>query len=231
MNVPAVAKNTFDLLMNQPEFLKITQGVMRHLKKIKSELERARFVHHMVDAYNQETFSHPLLKKLVPCKLGCSACCHTQVSVTEDEAHLLYHNIANGVEINYDLLFLQADAGNDADKFYQLSYEKRKCVFLDDGGKCKVYKDRPSVCRTNAVLGEASQCSTKDVLPQALRLVKTPKSDMVIVASYADAKESGALPVMLAKIFREKNAKEESLIKSILAKIVRRKPFPKDLQL
>ncbi len=232
MNVPAIAKNTFDLLRNQPEFLSITESVRTHLNKIKSSLERARFVHNMVDEYNKEIFSHPLIKEFVPCKTGCSACCHTQVSVTEDEAELLLHNINNGVEIDYKRLSLQTERGNDTSDFYKLSYQDRKCVFLDDNGACKVYKDRPSVCRTNAVVGEASQCSTDGKEQGAVRLVKTSKADMAIVGAYANATESGTLPMMLSKVLKAKHVKDNSsIMKSLFDRIIGRKSVSKDFEI
>ncbi len=232
MNVPAIAKSTFDLLRNQPEFLSITESVRTHLNKIRSSLERARFVHNMVDEYNKEIFAHPLIKEFVPCKAGCSACCHTQVSVTEDEAELLLHNINNGVEIDYARLSLQTEQGNETGDFYKLSYQDRKCVFLDENGACKVYKDRPAVCRTNAVVGEASQCSTDGKAQGALRLVKTSKADMVIVGAYANAAESGTLPMMLTKVLKAKHAKDNtSLVKSLFDRIIGRKSVSKDFEL
>ncbi len=232
MNVPAIAKSTFELLKNQPEFMSITQTVVEHLNKIKSSLERARFVHNMVDEYNKEVFSHPLLKQFVPCKSGCTACCHTQVSVTDDEADLLADNIANGVAINYERLAIQAAAGNDSSAFYKIPYQDRKCVFLDENGACKVYKDRPSVCRTNAVVGEASQCATDNGPQEAIRLVKTPKSDMTIVGSFAVATTSGTLPMMLSKVLKEKNAVENvGSIRTLFDRIIGRKSVPKDIEL
>lgn len=232
MNVPAIAKSTFELLKNQPEFLSITQTVISHLNKIKSSLERARFVHNMVDEYNKEVFSHPLLKQFVPCKSGCTGCCHTQVSVTDDEADLLAHNIANGVEIDYRRLLIQADAGNDSNAFFNIPYKDRKCVFLDANGACKVYKDRPSVCRTNAVVGEATQCDTSSGPQGPIRLVKTPKADMTIVGSFSVAETSGTLPLMLSKVLKEKNANENVITrKSILDRILGRKSVSKDIEL
>lgn len=232
MNVPAIAKSTFELLRNQPEFLAITDSVKVHLSKIRSSLERARFVHNMVDEYNKEVFSHPLLKEFVPCKAGCSACCHTQVSVTEDEAELLLHNINNGVEIDYNLLSLQSEKGNNTDDYYKLSYQERKCVFLDEKGACKVYKDRPAVCRTNAVVGAASQCSTDGKSQGQLRLVKTSKSDMVIVGAYMQSPVSGTLPMMLTAALKAKHGKENTnIVKSLFDKIIGRKPVSKDFEL
>lgn len=233
MNVPAIAKSTFELLRNQPEFLKITETMITHLNKIKSSLERARFVHNVVDEYNQKVFSHPILKELMPCKAGCTGCCHTQVSVTEDEAELLAHNISNGVEINYKLLEHQALAGNDSAAFFAIPYKERRCVFLDENGACKVYKDRPSVCRTNAVVGDAAQCDTStNAGSGALRLVKTQEADMAIVGSFALAKESGTLPLMLSKVLKAKYAKENtSIVKSVLGRITGKKPISKDHEL
>lgn len=232
MNVPAIAKSTFELLRNQSEFLSITESVMNHLNKIRSSLEKARFVHNMVDEYNKEVFAHPILKELVPCKPGCSACCHTQVSVTEEEADLLLHNINNGIEIDYNRLSLQTEQGNESSEYYKLSYQDRKCVFLDEGGACKVYHDRPAVCRTNAVVGEASQCSTDNKTQDSLRLVKTSKADMVIVGAYASTAFSGTLPVMLSKALKAKHAMDNSnIVKALFSKIIGRKPVPKDSDL
>jgi Fe-S-cluster containining protein len=236
MNVPAIAKSTFELLRNQPEFLSITQTVITHLNKIKNSLERARFVHNMVDEYNKEVFSHPILKAMVPCKAGCTGCCHTQVSVTEDEAELLAHNIStNSIEVNYELLATQAEAGNDSAVFFRIPYNERRCVFLGENGACKVYKDRPSVCRTNAVVGEASQCDTSvNAEGGALRLVKTQKADMTIVGAFANAIDSGTLPFMLSKVLKAKHAiatAQPSKDRTLLERLKGRKPVSKDYEL
>jgi Fe-S-cluster containining protein len=230
MNVPAIAKSTFELLRNQSEFLKITETMILHLNKIKNSLERARFLHNVVDEYNNKIFSHPIVKELMPCKSGCSGCCHTQVSVTEDEAELLAHNISNGVEIDYNSLEKQAKAGNEASAFFAIPYNERRCVFLDDKGACKVYKDRPSVCRTNAVIGDAAQCDTSsNASGGALRLVKTQEADMAIVGAYAVASNSGTLPVMLFSILKAKNTKENvSNLKKSFGRITNKKPISKD---
>lgn len=211
--------------------MSITQSVMDHLNKIKSKLEKARFVHNVVDEYNKEVFSHPLLKEFMPCKAGCTGCCHTQVSVTEDEAELLLHNIDEGVIVDYNRLSLQSAAGNEAENFFKLSYKDRACVFLGENGSCKVYKDRPSVCRTNAVVGEASQCDTSAQTQGPLRLVKTPKADMAIVASFATA-DSGTLPVMLSKVLKERNtANANGALKKVFDRTTGRKSVPKDTSL
>jgi Fe-S-cluster containining protein len=213
MKVPAVAKKTFDQLSKNPEYMVIVQYVLEKLSKMASSIKRARYTHRIVDEFNQVTFNHPLVQQFSPCKMGCTACCHTQISVNQDEARLLAERIINGVEIDVDLLVKQAEAGDDAKEFYKLNYSERSCIFLDDQGACKVYEDRPSVCRTNAVLGDAKQCQTNDG-NQQVRLVKTAESDMVIYASYLFSKESGALPLMVKKAIEERVTDTEAVEKS-----------------
>lgn len=203
MNVPAVAKKSFEALMDQPEFSAIVNFVVKHLSEISSRLSRAHFIHKLVDEYNEEIFSHPLVKELSPCRKGCSACCYTQVSVTEDEAELLAKRVLEGVEIDFNRLNIQMQAQDDSIAFFKIDHHLRKCIFLDEEGGCKVYADRPSVCRTNMVLGDASQCDTS-VKVKPTRLVRTPKSDMVIYASYLNSSESGSLPHMLGKVLLKK---------------------------
>jgi uncharacterized protein len=198
MNVPEVAKKTYEELKDKVLFRNISSFVVEQLNKVAEAITRAQMVHQMVDEFNQEIFSHPLVQELSPCKAGCSACCHTQVSVTEDEAELLAQRVREGVKINSFKLKLQMQAANDSGAYFQMKYQDRRCVFLNDEGSCTVYNDRPSVCRTNAVLGAATQCDTS-VSIQPVRLVKTPKSDIVIHASFVHARESGALPYMLGK--------------------------------
>lgn len=195
MKVPAVAKRTFNELSSRPEYMAITQFILEKISRISSAIKRAKFIHQTIDDYNQKVFSHPLVLEFSPCKLGCSACCHTQVSVTADEAQLLAQRVQEGVEIDMQRLASQSRCGNDSSAFYQLSYEERKCVFLDDSGACNIYEDRPAVCRTNAVLGEPSQCETTQ--GGQLRLVKTAEADMAIYAAYLFSHDSGALPLML----------------------------------
>lgn len=210
MNVPAIAKKTYEELRNQNEFMAIVHSVLDRLRKITSPIERAQIVHLEVESFNQEVFSHPLVEKFSPCKMGCDGCCHTQVSVTDDEAVLLAQRVEDGLVIDMARLELQAEAQNDSDAYYKIKYQDRRCVFLDDEGACRVYEDRPSVCRTNAVIGDASQCDTS-VSVGPTRLIRTPKSDMAIYASFLFSRESGTLPFMLSKALKEKKEKDSKV--------------------
>jgi uncharacterized protein len=202
VKVPAIAKKTFDEFRNKPEFLAIVRFVVDKLSRVSCTIKRAQLVHKIVDSYNQEVFANPLVKQLSPCQKGCFGCCHTQVSVTEDEAQLLAKRVEQGLKIDTKLLKMQAQVSENNSEFYRLSFEDRKCVFLDDQGACRVYEDRPSVCRTNAVIGDAKQCYVENGM-QKLVLVKTNKSDMAIYASFLFAKDSGSLPAMLEKALKK----------------------------
>ncbi len=198
MNVPAIAQKTFAELRDRVEAMELVQFILKKLNKNHDPLKRARYVHRLVDELNEYIFNDPHVKSLSPCTSGCSACCHTQVSVTKDEADLLASRIQGGTNIDMNKLYVQLAVKNSSAAWNALSYEERKCVFLDKKDKCSVYQDRPSVCRTNAVIGSPSQCDTKDG-PQPTRLVKTPEADLAIYASYLHSQEGGTLPYMLAK--------------------------------
>ena len=176
----------------------IVQSTLSKIKKISNAVKRAKQVHQLVDEYVAEVFQDPLVTKLSPCKMGCSACCHTEVSVTMDEAELLAKKIKNGVTIDLDRLSLQAKHA-EKENYFSMKFEDRKCVFLDEKGACRVYEDRPSVCRTNAVLGTNDQCDTSNSL-KPLRLVLTRKADMVIYASFYQSQDNDSLPVMLNRV-------------------------------
>ena len=199
MNVPAIAKKSYDEHRHEAAHQEILSLVSEGFKKLTDPIHRAKFLHKVVDSLNEEIFSHPLVQQYSPCKMGCTACCHTQVSVTEEEAKLLVLKINEGVSINENMLKLQMQAKNDSGAFYHIRYDQRRCIFLDEEGSCKVYDDRPSVCRTNAVLGSASQCDTSVSLKET-RLVKTTKADVAIYSAFKESKSSGTLPYMIGKL-------------------------------
>jgi Fe-S-cluster containining protein len=161
-------------------------------------IARARFVYDQVNQYNQEILSDPIVEKHLTCKKGCSFCCHTQVSVTEDEATLLADLVVRGeTHIDFQKLHTQMSAGNSAKNWFSLRHESRGCVFLDEEGACSIYQDRPSVCRTNHVVSDASYCDTSDGKEKPIRLLNTFKSDMVVYAAFEASKKSGVLASML----------------------------------
>ncbi len=199
MNVPAIAQRTFEESRGNPDLISIVNLTLEALQKLKTPEDRSTFLHQMINDFNVSVFSHPLVKQFSPCTKGCSGCCHTQVSVTEDEAIVLAKYIENGLEIDRERLSLQMTAKNNSTEYFKLKYADRKCIFLDEEGSCRVYKDRPSVCRTNAVLGSAQQCDTSEEV-KPVRLVKTAQADMVIYAQFLFSKKNGSLPQMVGEL-------------------------------
>lgn len=218
MKMPLIVSQTYQSNINNPEMEQIVRLVNEGLKDLVDPILRARFVHDVVDMFNQAVFAHPLVKELSPCHKGCSACCHSQVSVTEEEAKLLAQRIATGVEIDIDQLLRQARCEDHAGKFLKLTFNEKKCIFLDQSGGCQVYNDRPSVCRTNAVVGSASQCFNNIENKGKVQLVKTPNADMAIAASYLASPNSGTLAHLVFKeLLKIKNFSKNKALKSILA--------------
>jgi Fe-S-cluster containining protein len=198
MNVPALAHKTFNELRNTVKAMELIQFVLKKLNKNHDPIKRARYMHRLIDELNEYIFNDENIKALSPCTSGCSACCHTQVSVTKDEAELLASRVNEGIEINLDTLYVQMAANNSSSAWNALSFKERQCIFLNPKGECSVYVDRPGVCRTNAVIGDSSQCDTTNGV-QLQRLIKTPEADLAIYASYLHAPEAGNLPYMVAK--------------------------------
>lgn len=194
---PALAIKTFERLKGAKVFAKIFNRLTSRLKTISSPVLRAKVVHKEIDYFVDEVLANPTAQANVKCKKGCSACCHTQVSITDDEAEVLATLVKEGHAIDRERLNLQALVSEQASMFYKLDYEDRKCVFLNSKGECSIYENRPSVCRSNLSLSEPSQCSTEDGIEKPQRLLLTEKADMVIIAAFATSKKTGSLPKLL----------------------------------
>ncbi len=202
-----MAYRTFERKKDDPVFFSITKKIMEKLKLIKSPTERASFCHKEVDDSLTLLMKEPLVSDSVSCKKGCAYCCHTQVSVTEDETQLLIekgiHHLVK--KENIQLLKLQKNAANSGEKWLQLPYGLRKCLFLGDDNSCQIYNHRPLVCRTNLVIGNPNQCSTVDGSEKPLRSLNTFKADMITMGAFLHSKENGAMPYMLYKVLNGTN--------------------------
>jgi len=198
LKFPAIAFQTYNRLKSNPKFLALTEFMLRTLRPILNPIDRAKLVHQFVDDCNEEVFKNSLVKQHSGCHKGCSACCHTEVSVTPDEAELLAKLVQDGVTIDTQKLYIQKQVIASNESYYSLPYSQRGCVFLGETGECRVYNDRPSVCRTNVVLGDSSQCSTLDGQMKEMRLVKTEQADMVIMGAFMHQhNDNGLLPEKL----------------------------------
>ncbi len=174
--------------------------------KLNTAIRRARYFHQQVDeavTSFKSTLSNP---ELIRCKKGCSACCHTGAGVTEDEAELMASLINGGLSIDHGKLERQVSAKN----WYSLSYEERGCIFLNENKECRIYHDRPAVCRTNHVLSDPKFCETKDGIEQTQRVLLTEEANMLIAASFIAAKKTGTLSALVFKKLQEKNLRSFS---------------------
>ncbi|WP_417336039.1 YkgJ family cysteine cluster protein [Halobacteriovorax marinus] len=177
--------------------LKIMNDLIKKLRKLSSPARRARLVHKEINKRVESLFKDPAVAKNVSCRQGCSACCHTQVSISDDESQLLKKLIDNGHEIDIEKLKRQSKASKSSSTWYRLSYEERACIFLDKNKSCSIYEHRPSVCRTNYVVGDPSDCSTEDGLEKSVRLLNTHEADMALMAGFSQCEENGAMPDLL----------------------------------
>jgi uncharacterized protein len=75
---------------------------------------------------------HQIHEARLACRQGCSSCCVDELTVFEVEAapiRLRYANLlATGIP-----------------------HEKGGCAFLDEEGGCRIYEERPYVCRTQGL--------------------------------------------------------------------------------
>lgn len=193
LKFPAIAKKNYEALNADPQYANIVQIVFEQLLKTLDPVRRAEIVHELVDHFNKPIFENETVQKMSPCRQGCAHCCHNEVSVTEDEIDL----IITHTELKIDLTMLE----KQKEKFSELSYEDRGCIFLDEDESCTIYPLRPSVCRTNAVIGNPEQC----IDGTNLRLVNTYQSDMVIYSHFLCSKKSGHL----AEVLFDKLAQKE----------------------
>lgn len=185
MKIPAIAKRSYDTLREKAHFKNIVDLVLEQLLKTIDSVRRAEIVHELVDHFNASVFNHDIVQQMSPCKQGCAYCCHYEVSVTEDEIDLIIQKVNPKV----DLALLKKQKEN----FANLPFNERGCVFLDANNSCSIYPHRPSVCRTNAVIGTPEQC----IDSKNLRLVNTHEADMVIYSHFLSSKKNGRLPELL----------------------------------
>lgn len=213
INIPAIAYKTYSAFKDHPLFSLAYKRSLKLLRKNKSARKRVRLIHDEVDASIDRVFKDPLVKVHVSCQSQCAACCHTQVSATKDEAIVLGDLIQRKkVRVDLDRLEKQVVAQNNGQEWYKLNYQDRKCIFLDENNLCKVYDDRPSVCRTNYVVSDPSLCDPSDGKTKALQLLKTFEADMIIAAHFHYSKESGILPQMIYEVLSQNLARTKEKI-------------------
>lgn len=158
--------------------------------------DRARALHRSIDKCVKESFlKHPEDRASIPCQKGCSHCCQFEVFVNEDETLLLEELVRSGISIDMDRLKIQAETPD----FYSLPKETRSCVFLGEGGVCRVYEDRPASCRKHFVRTPVELC--KDISNNVEHMILS-KAEMITSGAMNLDREPGSLA---KKLFRRIN--------------------------
>jgi len=116
---------------------------------------RGRALHQLMDRELQAAAHIP-----VTCRRGCCGCCHYEVEVTQDEAAVLRHAVESGVAVDRDRLDRQAARERRSPEWLRLGALENRCVFLADDGACRIYEDRPAICRKHVVTTPAVACTT-----------------------------------------------------------------------
>lgn len=139
--------------------------VANELRKEKPGPERLKSIYDSIDACTEAALNQGTK---VSCTAGCSFCCHTPVTVTQEELENLVQ-IVEDRELPIDLMRLkkQAKHAEDFDEFWaQGPVNATKCVFLDNEGKCGIYEDRPAACRTHFVSSDPKYCRVDETAEQ-----------------------------------------------------------------
>jgi hypothetical protein len=136
-------------------------GQLINLKTI-NRLETIKEVYKAVDGFFDKAPDDN--KKEIQCKAGCTACCHIELEVSEDEAALMIQYCQdNGIGIDLEYLTKQSATGRKT--FSELS----RCVFLKDN-LCSIYPVRPIACRKHWVRSDPALCdSSLDIIREVDR--------------------------------------------------------------
>ena len=161
------------------------------LRSVPAGSSRARKLHQLVD---QEIERENQIE--ASCKKGCSACCYIEVEITSYEAEILEKLINEGLLIDRQQLLLQSSR-EVGDLLWKKSshFTKNQCVFLNKFGDCRIYEERPVMCRRHSVTSPAHLCATLDA---AITLRYFPMVDVLISAANEDLElQVGPLAKML----------------------------------
>lgn len=190
-------------------------SVLKDVHKVKQFLEdyppgprRALAIFARLDAAINVWWKHmPKQKAGVSC-FNCKSagCCSVSVDVSEDEAALLATVVKNGeVDYSKERLELQHNVTEEGegkfDEWGKLPFKDRRCIFLSEEGRCKVYDQRPIACRKWFVLDDPKNC---DDYKGKAQVQSIPTAEVVASACYSTLK-SGRLPRMFKEALESLN--------------------------
>ena len=138
----------------------------------------------------------------VKCSKGCSACCHSKVTLGEDEAHLLV-SYTKERKLDFDLERMEIQSGMG--KWSDLSYRNQQCIFLNADHTCSVYDVRPGVCRKHLVTSDPEKCNVSSGKSEVKRVFNLEAE--ILVSTLWQFNKIGTLADMVRAEL--KNAQDE----------------------
>lgn len=148
-------------------------AIWEQLREIPPGAQRARAINSMID----DAVAKHLGEEKVSCRRGCFHCCYMFVAVTRDEALLLR---ASGV--SFDSALIERQAVNEQ-RFTELLYRHRRCPFLSEQGECRVYENRPYVCRKYLVASDPALCDTRKKGADMVGLIALHEAEFITSAA------------------------------------------------
>lgn len=138
------------------------------------------------------------MKDKITCRRGCNFCCYNEVTITWDEAALLYEisndeNFESRFKIDWNKVEEQR-----AVRHSTLAHEQRACVYLKDG-ECSVYEARPMACRKYFVQNDPEKCDYQKH-PQGKTEVVYLRPAEMLATSMMSIQETGTMADMLYKV-------------------------------
>lgn len=178
------------------EFLVVVRSLFAkyqaHLRESPPGAERARSLHRLMNRELAATATLP-----ITCGRGCAGCCHYEVEVTPDEAALIAETVNAGLVIDRERLALQAARERKSPEWRRFNHRDNRCVFLGDDNACRIYEQRPSICRKHVVTTPPANCTTEGapVAPVQVLLAEI----LLSTALSLDDREMGSLPRLVAQ--------------------------------
>jgi len=152
--------------------------------------ERGRELHRLINRTMEQA-----APKNVSCQRGCAACCRYEVEITWDEAEVLKEAVLGGVAIDEGRLTALAARERKSPLWSDLANPENRCVFLGEDGACRVYEQRPAICRKHLVTSPPIACGTPG---ESVAIVRILFAEIVLSAALGiDTVTTGSLPKMV----------------------------------
>ena len=134
-------------------------GYVVQFRSLEEEPPRvvAERVHDTLERVLERDRAKDRTSRSIQCGKGCDHCCKVPVEIFPQEAALLVR-AAREAGIELDLPRLVRQSGYSIETWREQPARDKACVFLDEGGACKVYAHRPNACRKLLVLSEPQFC-------------------------------------------------------------------------